>query len=206
MDSAKKSKKIRIPQQQRSIETKNRILDAALYLFSEKGFHATNSKEIAAAAGVSIGSFYCYFEEKEPLFLEILRRYSERVINEMIQFFTTRISQETDARKIIPLIINALLAAHNLSPKFHRESIALRYTNPEVQKIFDQEEAQVVNFLTTILQSQAAHIKVKDFEAAAIVIRHSAEEVIHSIKIFGSPLEEQRIISELNDMISRYLF
>ncbi|MFD1909576.1 TetR/AcrR family transcriptional regulator [Paenibacillus rhizoplanae] len=53
--------KIRTPQQERSIRTKEAIIRAAMQLFSDKGFYQTNTKEIAAAAGVSTGSFYSYF-------------------------------------------------------------------------------------------------------------------------------------------------
>ncbi|MFD2875274.1 TetR family transcriptional regulator [Paenibacillus rhizoplanae] len=43
--------KIRTPQQERSIRTKEAIIRAAMQLFSDKGFYQTNTKEIAAAAG-----------------------------------------------------------------------------------------------------------------------------------------------------------
>jgi DNA-binding transcriptional regulator YbjK len=49
------NKKTRIPRQNRSVQTRDKIIIAALELFSEKGFHSTNSKEITARAGVSIG-------------------------------------------------------------------------------------------------------------------------------------------------------
>ncbi len=65
------NRKVRIPRQKRGIETKGRIIQAARGLFSRKGFHGTNSKEIASAAGVSIGSFYSYFQDKKALFLEV---------------------------------------------------------------------------------------------------------------------------------------
>ena len=56
---------IRTPQQKRSEETRKRIIAAAERLFSEKGYYNTNSKEIAKAANVSIGSFYSYFKDKK---------------------------------------------------------------------------------------------------------------------------------------------
>ena len=57
----------RIPRQERSIGKKLQITEAGLKLFSEKGYHNTNTKEIAAEAGVSVGTFYAYFEDKNQL-------------------------------------------------------------------------------------------------------------------------------------------
>lgn len=51
---------------------KDKILQAALALFAEKGFHTTSVSQIAEAAGVSKGLTYNYFESKEKLGTYIL--------------------------------------------------------------------------------------------------------------------------------------
>lgn len=53
--------------------TKDRILDAALTVFSEKGFHLATVDEIAERAGVGKGTLYRYFANKETLFNELVR-------------------------------------------------------------------------------------------------------------------------------------
>ena len=50
------------------------LLDAALALFVEKGFAATKAEEVAARAGVSKGTLFLYFESKEDLFKEVIRK------------------------------------------------------------------------------------------------------------------------------------
>jgi AcrR family transcriptional regulator len=54
-------------EQQRQ-ERRQQILEAALAVFSERGFHAANVSDVAAAAGVSQGTIYWYFDSKEELF------------------------------------------------------------------------------------------------------------------------------------------
>lgn len=49
-------------------ERRKQILDAALTVFSGKGYHATNVSDVAAEAGVSQGTIYWYFESKDELF------------------------------------------------------------------------------------------------------------------------------------------
>ncbi|MGD8398204.1 MAG: helix-turn-helix domain-containing protein, partial [Anaerolineae bacterium] len=53
-------------EQQRQVR-RQQILDAALAVFSEKGFHGANVSDVAAAAGVSQGTIYWYFDSKEEL-------------------------------------------------------------------------------------------------------------------------------------------
>jgi AcrR family transcriptional regulator len=52
---------------------KERILEAALEIFSQKGFHPATTDEIAERAGVGKGTVYRYFETKEKLFAELVR-------------------------------------------------------------------------------------------------------------------------------------
>lgn len=49
------------------------IIDAALELFVEKGFTATKLTEVAARAGVSKGTVYLYFDNKEALFQDMIK-------------------------------------------------------------------------------------------------------------------------------------
>lgn len=48
------------------------ILDAALQLFTEKGFSATRMIDVAKAAGISKGTLYLYFDSKEAIFREVV--------------------------------------------------------------------------------------------------------------------------------------
>jgi TetR/AcrR family fatty acid metabolism transcriptional regulator len=49
-------------------ERRKQILEAALAVFSQKGYHATNVSDVAAQAGVSQGTIYWYFDSKDDLF------------------------------------------------------------------------------------------------------------------------------------------
>lgn len=51
-------------------ETVNRIVDAAIYLFSKKGYEATTVAEITEMAGVAKGTFFNYFKAKEELLIK----------------------------------------------------------------------------------------------------------------------------------------
>jgi AcrR family transcriptional regulator len=58
-------------------ETREKILDAALRLFRERGFDETTMRDIAAAAGVATGAAYYYFRSKEELVMAFYERTAE---------------------------------------------------------------------------------------------------------------------------------
>jgi len=59
--------------EQISEEKQQRVLQEAAKLFAERGFSATDVAELAKRAGVSKGSLYNYFENKEDLYLHVCR-------------------------------------------------------------------------------------------------------------------------------------
>lgn len=59
---------------QGNAERRQQILEAALKVFSTKGFHKATNKDIAqAAGGISPGLIYWYFKDKEDLFASLVR-------------------------------------------------------------------------------------------------------------------------------------
>ena len=61
--------------QQRSEETRNRILMAAINCFSSHGYDVTSVAEICEAAGVSKGAFYHHFPTKQGLFMTLMENW-----------------------------------------------------------------------------------------------------------------------------------
>ncbi len=60
---------------ERSERSRTAILDAALELFSHRGYGATSMRDIAGTAGVSTGSVYHHFADKEAIFLALLEQF-----------------------------------------------------------------------------------------------------------------------------------
>lgn len=68
-------------------DTRARIYDTALGLFRERGFDATTMRDIAAAAGMSLGAAYHYFPSKDAIVLAYYERVSDehaRLVDEAL--------------------------------------------------------------------------------------------------------------------------
>ncbi len=77
----------RKPKQERARESRDRILDAAAHLFAERGIPNVSTNRIADHAGMSIGSLYRYFADKDAI-IEVLRT---RLMRQLEEGFTTAV-------------------------------------------------------------------------------------------------------------------
>jgi len=67
--------------QQRSEETRSKIIETAIKLFSTRGFNAASVDDICKDAGISKGAFYHHFESKQALFLALLDGWLQIIDN-----------------------------------------------------------------------------------------------------------------------------
>lgn len=74
----------RKPKQQRSKATVEAIIEAAFICVADKGLHNTTTRHIAEVAGISVGSLYEYFANKEMIF-EAMQQHMVAEVVAMIQ-------------------------------------------------------------------------------------------------------------------------
>lgn len=197
--------KIRTPKQQRGIETKQQIVKAAHKLFASKGIHGTSSREIAKKAGVSIGSFYSYFKNKKTLLLEMLDDYIEQHYQMAWYHLDSFENHQMDQEKLRK-IIESVFEAYNISPDFHRQTHALRYSDPDIKKIYDKDRERELHQIQYLIEKNTNRQEViNDFRAAAMVIHNAVENVAHTAKFLGTDIKENLLIDGLVTMISSFL-
>lgn len=93
------------PRQRRSAETVARILSAAARIFDERGYRGTTTNHVADAAGVSIGSLYQYFPNKDALLVAL----AEHHVDEASQLFGDRLARLREQRPPLDDTVRSLL-------------------------------------------------------------------------------------------------
>ncbi|MCP4748510.1 MAG: hypothetical protein GY874_20605 [Desulfobacteraceae bacterium] len=111
-----------------------------------------------------------------------------------------------NARQNIQRTIQNLLYTNELSPEFHREVKALRYSDQEVETFYQNIRSEIIFHLTEKIKLYTQKLCIRDIEAAATVVCYATEEVKHAIKTFKNQIEEDRPIQALSNMIHSYLF
>jgi len=86
------------------LSRRNEILQAALKLFSQKGYHLTSINEIAKEAQFSVGSLYGFFKNKEDLFLTLFNVE----IEEIEDYVSGKTSQAHGTKERMNIMFEAL--------------------------------------------------------------------------------------------------
>ena len=145
---------IREPIQKRSIEKKEKIIQAGFELICEKGYYNTNTAEIAKVAGVSTGIVYQYFKDKHDILIEGIRLYANSLFYPMLlianENIKTNINKENFS-SILRDMIDKFIKNHKISKTAHEEIIAMTHSDQEVAQIFHNSEMEMANKVTAIL-------------------------------------------------------
>ncbi len=205
-ESRLKGQTVRQPKQDRSMETKERIILAGLRLFSDKGYHKTNSKEIVRAAGTGIGTFYDYFTDKKDLFVELLIRHRDESIKLLQLPFIPKNTKGMQLKKIISDIIKSGFKFHENSPEFHKEAVLLRHSDKDIEHILNEWDEALRKVIIGFLESLQNEVRLKDVEAASYIIIRTIEDNIHSICHSRLSIDKERLRNELVDLLYMYIF
>ncbi len=198
--------KTRTPQQQRSMETKQRIVAGAMKLFSEKGFHATNTKEIAKEAKVAVGSIYSYYADKMEIFKDALALFHERFTGILRGHGALQLNTSQSKREFIRDVIETMIRAHEVDIGFHKEMDIMALSYPEIKDLADKEMRFFYRFMSRLLRSWQPEIRIKDPDAAATVIILAAHGVVEAVAFGSTDIDRERLIEGTVDMLHFYLW
>ncbi|MGE5423567.1 MAG: TetR/AcrR family transcriptional regulator [Ignavibacteriales bacterium] len=83
-----------ISKQKKSEKTRKRILNSAIKLMEKKGYESTTIRDICKEAGISIGTFYLYFQTKNDLFFDIYKSADDYFANTVAIIVTGNTASE----------------------------------------------------------------------------------------------------------------
>ncbi len=177
-------------------------------LFGADGYDAVGTPEIAQRAGVSVGTFYRYFDDKHEIYLEVAQRtmvdaYRETIANLGPERFVGRARRDTISETI------AILFEHVMShPQLTRSFQEMALRDTAVSELVRGFEQVSVTRLTTLISSIVPRRIVPDPEATAWILYASATQVAYSLAgHFGPPpMSAERARKALTDFIERALF
>ncbi len=201
------SKPRKLPRQRRSRETVGVILEAAAQIFERSGYHAATTNRIAERAGVSVGSLYEYFPNKQALFVALVHRHLEEG-RQLLGVLTTLAN---DRAALPPLaimtraFIDSVLSAHAVAPALHRLIFEETRLQPQLRQAIDDLEEEMAVATETILRRHP-EVTVADKATAARVVVQIVESLTYRIVLHPRPGE---VASHSADVIAavvtRYL-
>jgi TetR/AcrR family fatty acid metabolism transcriptional regulator len=107
----------------REAEARRReILEAAVRVFARRGFHAATIAEVAAEAGVAVGSIYLYFNTKEDLYFSLV----DEKVEELLSFLHAELARAPTALGKLRRLVVAELEFFNCNREFLRIYLSTR--------------------------------------------------------------------------------
>lgn len=127
------------------MNTKQKILNEALTLFSEKGYSSVYVGDIADAVGIKAPSLYKHYKSKQEIFDSCVKVFSERMedIRTGLRLPDTAkagIDYQTVTTETLIEIANGLFMFYwqdDVAAKFRKMLIIERYHNPELNELFE---------------------------------------------------------------------
>ncbi|WP_244491571.1 TetR/AcrR family transcriptional regulator [Bosea sp. Root381] len=193
-------------------DKRRQILEGAHAVFTAKGFDAASMSEIATAAGVSKGTLYVYFADKEHLFVALIQR--EREAQKAAVFGA--LNDDPDLRRALTRFGEGL--AHLLAGEFavsaHRIVIGVSERMPDLGQEFyergpKQGSLRLAEFLTGKVEQGL--LEIDDTYLASVQFLDLCQSTLLRPRLFNatreapSPEEVSRVVASAVEMfLARY--
>jgi AcrR family transcriptional regulator len=193
----------RTPLQERSRVIVSAIVEAGRRLLETEGASALTTNRIAERAGVSIGSLYRYFPNKEAIVAAIYERETGREVEDIRASEAWEI-ETLPLGQALRLLVDYQLARHRrlleLGPDFYREHHREFSLGPRVG------ERELETRLRDLLVRHRAAVRVRDPEQAAFVIARGISAIVRrALDERPEKLAEPAFRDELQDLLRCYV-
>jgi TetR/AcrR family transcriptional regulator, fatty acid metabolism regulator protein len=125
----------------RQADRRRQILEAAVKVFAEKGFHASRVGDVAEEAGIAYGLVYHYFKSKEDLLETIFRTTWTEMLARVHEVEEAKIPAAEAVRQVTALILRTWRRDPELVRVLVREVTRNQHVQQEVEEITSAMEA-----------------------------------------------------------------
>lgn len=192
--------------QERSRATVDALLEATARLLVKEGYDRASTNRIAEVAGVSIGSLYQYFPNKEALVAAVIDRHTQDIAavtrNALVKAAARPI--EVAAREFVSVAIDG----HRVNPKLHG---VLAEQIPRVGRVENIEAIgrEAYTLVRGYLEAHRDEIDVTDLDLAAFVLVTVVEALTHAAVLrrpdILSDEKAERFVDDVTRLLVRYL-
>ena len=193
----------RVPKQERSRETVEAILGATALVLKREGYDRATTRRVAEVAGVSVGSLYQFFPNKESLVVALYERH----LGDLISAFGSRFeaSAEAPLPEAVRSLVSAALELHTVDPELHRvlgEQIP-RSGRPDTDGAL---EAKILEMVRSFLKGRQEPLRPENLDLAAFVVDEAVEALTHAA-VLDRPaqLRDDELAEEISTLVLSYL-
>lgn len=192
------------PTQARARETVKAILDASARILIEEGYETLSTNKIAQRAGVSPGTLYQYFPNKESIIAALIDHLAEEC-QQVLVGHLARVMSDPLPRATRAMVKALVETAQTVEPELVRSLI---HQVPQLGKIDAIQSVRKKGLMLAKSYLQVHHheLRIRNTEAAAFFVVSVAEYLTFRT-VFERPktLSLQTCMNETSDLLLRYL-
>jgi len=193
------------PVQERSRFTVEQIVQAATQIFAERGYAGATTNHIAERAGVSIGSLYQYFPNKEAILVTLAKRHVEIAGSMLLRLMAGLNLPETDLTELLRLFIRSTLELHTGNPRLHSVILSEAVWSAEALEEVHELEDEFIDRLALTLDTHR-QVSVKNSRHAAYILVHSIKNLAHEFVIHPpAGMSQEEFVEEMVEFVGGYL-
>ncbi|MGI8334583.1 TetR/AcrR family transcriptional regulator [Actinomadura scrupuli] len=180
-----------------------RILDAATRVLSERGYDGASTNHIAAAAGISNGSLYQYFPNKDAIVVAVLDRFADHL--------ASRIGAQIEATMSGPWEASGRALLDAQIRLFDEHSDLLRIIVEQVPRLgpFDKLAAlqrRMTDLVRMYLILNRDRFRADlDVDTAVWVLAETTGQLSVRYVLDRPPIPRDRMVNELAELVIRYI-
>lgn len=158
------------------------ILDAMSRVLVERGYAKTNTNLVAESAGISVGSLYQYFPNKDALIFALRERHVTRMLT-LFEDVAAHIDGAGSLHSDFEALIDALVAAHLVEPELNRilEEEFPAYNMPVSTEI----RQRFFDAIRGVLEKHRGSVTPPDLDVATFVIQRMLKALINAVVLTG---------------------
>jgi AcrR family transcriptional regulator len=173
------------------------LLEAAARVLMKRGYAAASTNRIAEAAGVSIGTLYEYFADKEAVFDALIQREIEALVAAIRD---ADLRADASLGVTLERLLRLAMSALHRGPGFLR---ALEQVpGSALRRRLVRARAQVVEFVRQLLETHRAALRVTELDLAALIVVSAAEGIVINA---SDESFDVRLASEVGALLNLYL-
>lgn len=120
MDTPSSLHLLRIPRQERARATVDALLEATALLLVEQGWDTLTTNRVAERAGVSIGTLYQYFANKDALVGLLFERFIEEQLGMLREELATLLAEDFMLEDAVARLMRVVMSGHRAHPALSR--------------------------------------------------------------------------------------
>jgi AcrR family transcriptional regulator len=169
-------------------------------VFAEYGYASGTTDRIATAAGLSVGSLYQYFPNKDAILLVLARSHLDKTATAARE----ALAEIRPAEVWLPDLTRAVVGQHLENPRLHQVLFEEAPRPPELVARFREVEGEAVSLVATLLRADS-ELTVEDPEQYARFVVATIESLTHRF-MGGSPqVETDDLVGHIVSMVGKYL-